>query len=107
MNGRSTAIVLAGPSNQIDIQYQTMPLNENTSASFSICQLYKLNEDSNSSLSVFSLFNYEFSNELKVHVKDKLKSSSAPVIYQEISNNQLRNLQIHTKPNFSCKDYDI
>ncbi|EXX51795.1 Atg1p [Rhizophagus irregularis DAOM 197198w] len=46
-------------------------------------------------------------NELKAHVRDRSKSSPAPVIYQEISNNQLRNPQIHTKPNFSRKDYDI
>ncbi|PKY49646.1 hypothetical protein RhiirA4_465719 [Rhizophagus irregularis] len=46
-------------------------------------------------------------NELKAHVRDKSKSFLALVIYQEIFNNQLKNPQIHTKPNFFCKDYDI
>ncbi|CAG8752349.1 2822_t:CDS:1, partial [Rhizophagus irregularis] len=32
---KGTVIVLARPSNQLNIQYQTIPLNANTSASFS------------------------------------------------------------------------
>ena len=31
---KGTAVVLAGPSNQLDIQYRTTPPNANTSASF-------------------------------------------------------------------------
>ncbi|RIA96937.1 kinase-like domain-containing protein [Glomus cerebriforme] len=47
-------------------------------------------------------------NGLKTHVRDRSKSSPVPVIYQEeISNNQSRNLQIHTKSNLSRKDYEI
>jgi serine/threonine-protein kinase ULK/ATG1 len=46
-------------------------------------------------------------NELRAHVRDRSKSSPSPVNYQEISNNQLKNPQIHTKPNISRKDYDI
>ncbi|PKB96088.1 hypothetical protein RhiirA5_435468 [Rhizophagus irregularis] len=112
-----------------------MNTSKQTSEQYSVTNSYKLSEDSNPSLSVFSLFNCRFvdlndeksqviikhydlklkgitminiqNNELKVHIRNRSKSFPTPVIYQEISNNQLRNPQIHIKLNFTCKNYNI